>query len=122
MAQEEVVRKKLNSIEEARKQIAEDREKSSKYIKLQDGESKVLWFSGNMEYVERPSIFKPGTMSRKYDFEVTDTESQQPKILSMAGRFADEILDKLHTKQKYIKVKRKGTGTNTMYTFENASK
>ena len=43
MAQEEVVRKKLN-IEEARKQIAEDREKSSKYVKLQDGESKVLWF------------------------------------------------------------------------------
>ena len=64
---------------------------------------KCCGFSGNMEYVERPSIFKPGTMSRKYDFEVTDTESQQPKILSMAGRFADEILDKLHSKQKVHK-------------------
>ena len=84
--QEQVVRKKLSSIDEARKQIAEDREKSSKYVKLEDGETKVLWFSGNVEHVERPSTFKVGTISRKYEFEVTDTESQQPKILSMAGR------------------------------------
>ena len=39
--QEQVVRKKLSSIDEARKQIAEDREKSSKYVKLEDGETKV---------------------------------------------------------------------------------
>ena len=45
-----------------------------------------MWFSGNVEHVERPSTFKVGTISRKYEFEVTDTESQQPKILSMAGR------------------------------------
>lgn len=119
--QEQVVRKKLSNVEEARKQIAEDREKSSKYIKLEDGESKVLWFSGNVEHVERPSVFKVGTISRKYDFEVTDTESQQPKVLSMAGRFADQILDKLDEGQTYIKVKRRGKGTNTIYTFENAS-
>lgn len=121
MSEQQVIRKKLSNIEEARRQIAEDTEKSSKYVKLEDGESRVFWFSGNVDWVEKPSPFKANTMSRKYEFEVTDTETQQVKVLSMSRRFADQIIDKLHEGQQYIKVKRKGKGTDTMYLFENAS-
>jgi hypothetical protein len=121
MSEQKVIRKKLNNIEEARRQIAQDTEKSSKYVKLEDGESKVFCFSDNMAWVEKASLFKANTLSRKYEFEVTDTETQQVKVLSLSPRFADQIIDKLHEQQRYIKVKRKGKGIDTMYSFENAS-
>lgn len=73
-------RTKIQTIQDMKKKIAEDMEKSSRYVKLKNGESKVFYFSREMKHMEKESPFKAGTITRKYEFEVTDTESQQKTI------------------------------------------
>lgn len=111
----------MTSITDFRQKLREEKEKASKYIKMKNGESKILHFSNNYEYVERESSFKEGEKSRKAEFEVTDPDTQQTKTFSANFATAENICDEIERGHTKLRIKRNGEGPKTTYNVSGVS-
>src|SRR5919108_4083308 len=95
--------------------IAELRQKSSKFIKLQPNEKGVLQF--NAEKIEQTEAEFNGRKTQRYKYAVTEPNSgsNQEKYLTVGKRTSADIDSHLSEGHTLLKIQRFGLGKDTRY-------
>jgi len=100
-------------------EIEELREKQSKFMKLQSGETRIIQF--DPEKVNPSDDTFDGKVTKRVHYEVTDPKSPlDVKILPMSLTNAAKINALLKKGYALLEIERKGADRNTTYTFTPA--
>lgn len=104
------------------REIEEEREKQSKFIKLQNGETRTFLFTASTEKIKKTEDEFEGKKSKRVHYIVTDPKlpNEGEKILPMSLSNSNNINALLLKGFNVIEVKRIGADRNTKYTFAPA--
>ena len=106
----------VNSITE---QIDKEIASKGKYLKLADGEIRVLQFDPDQVEIVKKDFNNDGKIQTKVEYKVIDPKDKEEKewTLTMGLKFARLIQARLDKGKSLLEVQRFGTGTKTDYSF-----
>ena len=112
MINEKFTEEEIHKIKELKHRL----EKNKKYIKIQPGESKILYFiaSDKMEPIPKQYQGKPNEQIRFPVIEQNDDDNTE-KIFDAPKGSALSILEKLEKGHRVLKITREGSGSDTRY-------
>lgn len=89
--------------------------KSSQYVRIEPGESKILKFFVGRKIEEVEKLYN-GQLFKRISFTVVDTEvNDSEKVLEVGKRSARLIIAKLKEGHTVLKIERIGSGKDTLY-------
>ena len=96
-------------------EIEQAAQKSSKFLKIQPGQSVVLKFDPNKIVMVDREI--EGRKSKAAQYTVINVNDRQEKILTLSLSWALNLNEFLKASYVNLKVTRKGSGLDTSYSF-----
>ena len=114
----------MSKLQQLSEEIDQELESKSKFVKLQDGETKVLQFDPEQIKIVEKDWQNNGKFTKKVEYTVVDPEDAEgnEKILTMSLTSAQMINKRLQKKETLLEVERFGTGTSTKYSFTPVAK